>query len=421
MRPAELVPALVGLPIYNYLILAAFAFASPRISDHLQPDRLTREPITACVLGLLVAVPLSHLVQFNILDAREKGFEFFKVSIYYVILISVVNSTSKLRIFLYTITLAATLNATIAILHFYEIIDVPSLSVLEYFEEKDPETGMPIMIRRLRATGIFNDPNDLSMIAVLGFIVAALGVGDKRLGPWRLAWLIPLGLLATTVVLTKSRGGLLAMGAAISVLSYVRFGIWKTTIPIALFLPVAAFALVGRGGAMAGGTGTSRTEIWSEGLLLLKQSPLFGIGAGNFAEEVRHVAHNSFVHTFTELGLFGGACFLGACWIAGLSLWKLGRPGQSAFKHIADPSLQRMRPYLLALLAGFVTSMMTLSRAYVIPPYMVFGIVNAYALEAQRQGIPTVVRLTPTRIAELVPLSVAFLAAVYVFILVSIR
>jgi O-antigen ligase len=64
--------------------------------------------------------------------------------------------------------------------------------------------------------------------------------------------------------------------------------------------------------AMEQGTAQTRIQLWSEGLQLFKRDPLFGIGQNNYVEEVGQAAHNSFLHAFTELGIFGGALFLGA-------------------------------------------------------------------------------------------------------------
>ena len=60
------------------------------------------------------------------------------------------------------------------------------------------------------------------------------------------------------------------------------------------------------------GTGQARIQLWSDGLMFFQQSPLFGIGMENYRQFSRHVAHNSFIHCFAELGLLGGTLFLGA-------------------------------------------------------------------------------------------------------------
>src|SRR5438270_5770668 len=60
LRPAEIVPALYGLEIYLVVILACLAASFPVVLDQLRPAELERRPITVCVLGLFLAVVLSH-------------------------------------------------------------------------------------------------------------------------------------------------------------------------------------------------------------------------------------------------------------------------------------------------------------------------------------------------------------------------
>src|SRR5262249_12689147 len=122
------------------------------------------------------------------------------------------------------------------------------------------------------------------------------------------------------------------------------------------------------------GTGQQRIQIWSEGLDLFVRSPLFGIGMGNYLEEVHIVAHNCFVHCYTELGFLGGTLFTGAVY---LSLWPMYRVG-SLQSQIADPELRRLRPYLLAILAGYAAGMLSISISYHVPTYMLFGLAAVY-------------------------------------------
>src|SRR5436309_3285608 len=61
VRPAEIVPALIGVEIYQALILACLLASFPGVLEQLTPRSLERRPATVCVLGLFVAVLLSHL------------------------------------------------------------------------------------------------------------------------------------------------------------------------------------------------------------------------------------------------------------------------------------------------------------------------------------------------------------------------
>ena len=424
VRPGELIPALEGLPIYNYLILAALASALPRVLDQLRPERLARSPITACILAMIPAVALSHLMHFDLWSARIGAFTFTKSVVYYLVLISVVNSSERLRLFLYAIALFAAMNSAIAILHYYGIVTVESIKIKEELEI-DPETDEPFVIPRLCATGLFGDPNDLSMITVAGVVICMLAMDDKRMGVFRIAWTIPLALFFATLVLTKSRGGMLAFAAATLMFSYLRFGLWKTAAAAALLLPALALGVGGRQTDMSsgfqGGTGQARVELWSEGLVVLKSSPLFGIGFNSYGDHVGLVAHNSFIHAFVELGLIGGGLFLGAFWFTALSFWKIRRRIGSEYRLTTNLTFRRMHPFLVTMLCGYSVSMLSLSRAYVEPTYFALGVANAYFLEAGRLGIPTPVRVNVRRMLELAAISVGFLVLVYLFIKINIR
>src|SRR5947209_564283 len=61
VRPAEVVPALLGWEIYQALILLCLLASFPAILAQLQARALESRPITVFVLGLLPAVVLSQL------------------------------------------------------------------------------------------------------------------------------------------------------------------------------------------------------------------------------------------------------------------------------------------------------------------------------------------------------------------------
>jgi O-antigen ligase len=219
-------------------------------------------------------------------------------------------------------------------------------------EDAESETGWKAF-PRLKYTGIFSDPNDLSMIAVIGSIICCFGFTERRSAIARTLLLLLIPLFVTTLILTKSRGGLLALIAGLGALSAQRIGFRKSLLAGIVLVPVGLALIGGRqadlGTAISGGTGKSRTELWSEGLQLFRQAPLFGIGKGEYDEEVGQVAHNSFLHCFTELGLFGGAFFLGAFWFALWGLFAAGAKGGLHYHFTRDESLRKMQAPLLAM------------------------------------------------------------------------
>src|SRR5436190_11525817 len=66
VRPAEIFSSLEGLPIYEILIILCLISAQSRLTRQLNVRTIRAQPIIACVLGMLIAVFLSHLSHFRI-------------------------------------------------------------------------------------------------------------------------------------------------------------------------------------------------------------------------------------------------------------------------------------------------------------------------------------------------------------------
>src|SRR6185369_8878214 len=104
---------------------------------------------------------------------------------------------------------------------------------------------------------------------------------------------------------------------------------------------------------------------WSDGLEMFKASPIFGVGVEEFAKNAGQVAHNAYMHSFAEIGLFGGMFFVGACYFALRALNRLGSPSVL----LLDPDMERLRPYLMAAFAGYAAGLLSLSNCYEVPTY----------------------------------------------------
>jgi O-antigen ligase len=384
VRPSELVPDLATVPIYQIVILACLAASLPTVLFSVLSARsLTEQPITLCVLGLLPLAVLSMIGRLTLGDMWEQTTEYSKVLVYFLLLLANVNTPGRIRQFLTCLVLFIVPLTGIAVLTYHEIIAIPGLEMFR--EIVTGPGGVELYNYRLRATGIFHDPNDLCLALSLSTIVCLFRFGDRRLGLFRVLWLLPVVLFGYAFYLTQSRGGLLGLGAGLVALFHARFG-WKKTILLLLLCAPPGLYLVFemRNSAFEGGTGQSRLELWSEGFALFKQSPFFGIGVGGFEDEVHHVAHNSFIHAFVELGFLGGVLFTGAFYLAVWSLYRLGAPGL----RFVDAETRRLRPYLLAIVCAFVGGVVSLSRCYAIPTYLILGLSAAYIPTAVRPPLP---------------------------------
>jgi putative inorganic carbon (hco3(-)) transporter len=419
LRPEELLPSITGLKIYYWVICANLIICAPAIVNQFRMKALARSPVTVCVLGVLATIFTSHLARLDFWNARAGMVEFLKVVLYFLLLMSVVTTKRRLLWFLAAIVAFTLVINVLAVLQYQGQINIKALTVLMELDY-DEATGERFQIPRMLATGIFNDPNDLSMIVVAGIMICGAGLYLPQLGSVRWALAVPIGFLLYALTLTQSRGGLLALLAGFGTVVYFQYGWQKALLAGSAAVP-GLLALGGRqadlGGAMSGGTAESRTELWSESLQLFKQSPLFGIGYNGYGEIPMQVAHNSFVHTTTELGFFGGMFFLGVFAISALALWQLS----TRRRQIADPTLRRLFPFMCALLVAYGVSMFSLSRCYVVPTYLIAGLVASYLRMAAPQAAFKLPTLSGKLLQRLATAEAAMIAVTYLFVKVAVR
>ncbi len=420
VRPGEIVPDLATVPIYECLILACLLTSLRSLTELLSWRRLIERPIALGVLGMLAAIFLSHASHFDLWSARFDALQFLKTVIYFFLLLANVDSPGRLRTFLFWLLACIAVTVGLALLQYHAWIDLPALTTLQD-HDVDPETGIVYVVSRLRSTGIFNDPNDLSMIAVAGIVIAAYLATDQQGGSARLVAVAVLAACGYALLLTRSRGGLLALMAALGLLFQARYGWRKAILVGAITLPALLLVAKGRqaniGGAMEQGTGQERIKLWSQGLGMLRSSPLFGIGQNRYAEEAGLVAHNSYVHCFAELGLFGGAIFLGLFFYTIRALYQLPADGLTEL----DPESARLRPYLLAVVSGCAASMLTISRPYVLPTYLTLGLAASFLGQLQPTIGVAEEPLGKQLVKHVAGASLAMLAAIYLFVRVFAR
>jgi O-antigen ligase len=188
---------------------------------------------------------------------------------------------------------------------------------------------------RFVATG--QDPNDVARFLDLGLPLAALLVDCERRWPARLLSLcyLPLGLVA--VLLTASRGGLLAALVALAgcgillfrshargvlagtlALPAIAAALWFT-VPHATFERLATIPE-----QLHGGNLNQRLNIWTAGWHAFVQAPLVGTGAGSFVGAAGlnplDTAHN----TALSILVSGGLCaFFLAVAIVAVTTWSI--------------------------------------------------------------------------------------------------
>jgi O-antigen ligase len=246
------------------------------------------------------------------------------------------------------------------------------------------------------------DPNELAAVVVPAFMICLFtALGLRRGIGLRVAAGVGATLCLMTLVLTVSRGGLIALTFAL-VLAIVVAGRWRGRVTMAVamigvaavtyFAAFASPATVDRIAATTRGDVTlveGRVTIWQVGWRMFENNPLIGVGSGNFQNssklyvltpgeaprsdliiDTALVAHNTYLGILAELGLIGLGLFLG---IIGYSLMCLVRAVRE-FARRRDREMELLTRALLAGLPGLLIADFFLSEEFSKALWLLLGL-----------------------------------------------
>jgi O-antigen ligase len=312
--------------------------------------------------------------------------------------------------------------ALLSILDFHKLyVQLPRAPI------RDPSGNLLVDPNRMYGPGIFGDPNDVCVLIVTGLLLVLGRLADRRLGPLRWGWLVALGIFGYGFYLTQSRGGLLALLLGLGVFVRLRFG-WRGVFVLGcLGVPALAAVLGARQLAISSetNTGQTRIELWNEGLVMFRNNPIFGIGWNRFDQNATHVAHNSYVQAFAELGFAGGVTFLGAAALAAWGLYRLALPvrtGQSEqTPRFLDPDLEQLYPYLAGAFAGYAGGMITLTLNNLVTTYGMLGAVSLFLAMAPLRPSRPPLRFDVGMLGRAVVLGLLFVLGWFFFIRAFLR
>jgi O-antigen ligase len=238
-----------------------------------------------------------------------------------------------------------------------------------------------------RTGGTFGDPNYLAAVLVLTLALGGALASVRSLLPaLRVGAMIACALSVAGILLTVSRGGLIALGVALVVSVFIA-GKWRaklaaitvliTLVTVGYFAFYASPAVRQRVTESNGGSG--RADIWTVGWRMVEAHPLNGVGAGNFQIADRHyllrpgatthaayilnapkAAHNAYLEVLAEGGIPALAMFLA---IVGFSL-RCTAKAWRAFRRSRDRELELVCYALFAGLVGFLAASFFLSQEY---------------------------------------------------------
>jgi putative inorganic carbon (HCO3(-)) transporter len=418
LRPSDIYAPLYGVEIYQYVIGLCMLLAVPALIELFSGGRLGSMPAAACVLGLLPVVFASSLVNVGPEEALGHVVAFAKIIAYFLLLLALVTTPRRLKVFVGFLVFFAAVMAILSVLDFYKVI--------ELIRPKEIN-GHKITLERDRmyGPGLFGDPNDLCTILVTMLLLAAGLLTDSRSGAARVLWLIPCGLLAFGFVLTQSRGGLIAMLAGAGLYIRLRYG-WGRAVALgALGVPVLLlFAVAGRQGGLStkAETATQRIQLWSDALVMFKGQPVLGGGYDQFAKGGRLLAHNSYMQFFAELGFVGGTLFVSAAALSVAGLYRLTLPRRPRGVRVpvtpvvTDPTLRHYHPFLAGAVTAYCTGMFSLSLNYLVSTYTIFGLAATFLSMAETAPPRAAVRFGLELLFRLAIFAVAVVVMMFVFV-----
>ena len=245
-----------------------------------------------------------------------------------------------------------------------------------------------------RLVGTFADANEFAAFLVPALLIGAALASTAITPLRRMAFGLASLICALGIVLSGSRGGIVAIGAALLVWT-IFGGRWRLrvlTASVAVIIVLVGYvniaaspatqtriATITQGESFGSSAGTGRADIWRVGLRAYHDHPTKGSGIGTFTAatprylarpglvrrtdfftETPKVAHNTYLHLLVEVGTVGLVLFGGillACLVAVARAAHL-------FKRAGDAKLELLSRTLLAGTVGILVADFFISGQY---------------------------------------------------------
>jgi O-antigen ligase len=230
--------------------------------------------------------------------------------------------------------------------------------------------------------GVFGNPNDLAYFLVIGGAMALTARDGSRRRATRLFYLALLLPIGVAILLTQSRGGMIASGVVL--LLWALRSVRRAPAIVGVALAVGCVLCLGPSDVFEHRMETSvafgedlsargRIDAWRTGLEMARERPLTGVGAGAFMIAWPDFApgdvgpvrteHNTFIQLIGELGFPGLLLFLVALSAGILGVSRAAR----------TPEYGCYARGLQCGLAGFAVCSLSGGLAFTWPVYLLLG------------------------------------------------
>lgn len=407
VRPNEIIKALVPLRLVMAVAVGTLLIWLANMIFK-RNFRLIKSPLNFLMMAFLVVVSLSNIMNLPpYIDGAKAAFsDFVKIFIFFVLMVNLISTPSRLKIFTWFLILFTGFVAYSGVYHHNTGMTLAGTM---------PNVGDG----RVAGVGIFADPNAiaLAIVMTIPFIYNFMVSKTNLFGKLLLIGIVCLDLYG--FYLTKSRGGILSMLAVLFLISTQAGSFrFKLTGGIIFFLGLLVISnflpedLVSRAGSISEGAQDESVEVrqqaWYHGLGLFKSDPVFGVGVGRFTDETSHTAHNSFILAAAEMGLVGVTIWIALIYISLKDLvmlkkeWSTTIPPpsdddemsifaredeESGLPQVKDiPYMKRFPDAVIISIIGFLVGAAFLSYTYSYLLYILIGLAAVVGVIGREEG-----------------------------------
>jgi O-antigen ligase len=338
VRPQDWFGPFIGLPTGFVITLAMFTgglinFLSDRPRYEIPHNRLL--PI------YIVVIFASTLLNTDFGNAMDQAVTFTKRAVLFFSIVWLVNTRDRAYFAVWSFLLILLFLSFQAILQAQTGLSWGGQTVMPGYLEI-----------RVRWHGDWDGPNSYALLFVLGVAMTM----EFVFGPYgTLTRLFSFGLSSmyfVAIFYTNSRGAILALLGMTALYFKDRF-----SKPVAITLAaVAILGITAFGPSRMSEINTKessaheRSWAWEQGLNMLRQNPVLGVGRGEFHRRVDSglLAHNNYVQNFAELGLTGFLLFMSLLWFT----WRGGYL-MSRLPVVSAPPLPSLGRMITGAVAGY--------------------------------------------------------------------
>ncbi|OPY61754.1 MAG: O-Antigen ligase [Pelotomaculum sp. PtaU1.Bin065] len=397
IRPQEWMAAFIGSPVMNVIGIVTSVFWLIELLTRKR--KIINTPQDSCMILFCLFLVFSHVVWFYFGGAWQAFIDFSKIVLIYLVVSTTVNNIKKFDIFA----------SLLIILTF----------VLCFQGALQAKTGIGMggvtpIESRIRALGIFNDPNDLALaIVVMVPFVLNILFSRKRLLLKFVSFIVILFYLYG-IYLTNSRGGILALMVVVAVffVGKSKKFLWGAITSCVLIMLIFSYgpsrlALLSSEEVSA----YQRIDSWYQGFQMLIGSPFLGVGYGMFLSHHFQTAHNSFILVAAETGFLGYFT-----WIA---IFYFVIKSSVAIERVSEELAERSFVLRTGII-GFVAASLFLSRAYVLLPYLLLGMVTGLVSASRGVNPKLSVSAVPKDYLNILVIGIIVLTGIYMLMKVAI-